>query len=566
MRKNDHQNKIFMKPGTLMRFLSFMAAALIITGCASLFVKKTYVQGVTQHTQYGQVIGTTDEKTNNLVWRGIRFAKAPAGDLRWKAPEEPESWSDVKETVAVCPKCTQISSFTKKVTGDEDCLALNIYRPNSEANNLPVYVWIHGGANVTGQAPDLGYFAKEANLVAVAIQYRLGPFGFFNHETLKTGDPFGDSGNFGLLDQMMALKWVKNNIRLFGGNPNNVTIAGESAGAHDVLALLTVERANDLYHKAVIQSGGMEFIKLDKAENQSAGYVKKLKLTSTGAELARELRAIEAKRLLKAKPSGARFGVIGDGNLIKGNLFCLIKQGKYNKVPIFMGGNRNEYSAWLLWYQGPKGKWDKLWSTLPRRGNKEVSDILDEEEQKTFALTSSITGRLWQAQQIHSTARFMRQYQDNVFVYDYQWGGTKGSKVDFVLGASHANEIGFFHYGGDWDWMGQQTSITEVNKAARHALAKAMLTYQAQFVYLGTPNGAAKLPEWKVWSNEENGVKTMNLDASSEPGSAELKLFMTKREYIQEDLIREMEESNDKIVQKFTKMIAKRTLVKLECE
>jgi carboxylesterase type B len=258
--------------------------------------------------------------------------------------------------------------------------------------------------------------------------------------------------------------------------------------------------------------------------------------------------------------------VIDDGNLIKGDLLCLVKQGKYNKVPIFMGGNRNEYSAWLLWYQGPKGKWAKLWKTLPKGGNKEVSDILNEEEQKTFALTSSLASRLWQAKLVHSVARFMRQYQDNVFVYDFQWGGTKGSKVDFVLGASHANEIGYFHYGGEWDWMGRQTSITEVNKAARHALAKAMSTYQAQFAHLGTPNGEAKLPEWKAWSNEENGVKTMNLDASSEPGSAELKLFMTKREYKQEDLIREMEESNDEIVQKFTKMIAKWKLVKLECE
>ena len=160
------------------------------------------------------------------------------------------------ETKQDPPHCIQGTSGK----GEEDCLALNIYRPNSEATNLPVYVWIHGGANKTGKAPDLNYFAKEANLVVVSIQYRLGTLGFFNHDALKTGDPLEDSGNFGLLDQMMALKWVKNNIRLFGGNPNNVTIAGESAGAHDILALLTIEKAHDLYHKAVYQSGGMEYI------------------------------------------------------------------------------------------------------------------------------------------------------------------------------------------------------------------------------------------------------------------------------------------------------------------
>jgi len=617
MRNNRYQKWVFLKSGLVARCLVLLVAMLIINGRASSALDKKYVQGVTQHTPYGQVKGTRDESTDNLVWRGIRYAKAPVGNLRWRAPQEPESWSGVKETIENGPVCTQLSPFTGKVTGDEDCLLLNIYRPNSTEAGLPVYVWIHGGANETGEAPDLNYFAKEAGLVVVAIQYRMGPLGFFNHEALKTGDPQEDSGNFGILDQMMALQWVKNSITGFGGNPDNVTVAGESAGAHDIYALLTIERSNGLYQKTVIQSGGMDLIELDQAQKQSNAYVEQLTLTlkrklagkiksskkkitkqqkkvekarskggsalkkvqkklqkeekklallqkeydknaklakvaeKMGVELAGELRTIDAERLLKNKPSGAWFGVIVDGSLIKGNLFSLIKQGRYNKVPILMGGNRNEFSAWLLWYGGPEEKWSSLWQILPKGGNKEVSEILNETEQKTFALVSSLTGRLWQAQKIHSVARSMRQYQDDVYVYDFQWGGTKGSKVDFVLGASHANEIGFFHSGGDWDWMGQGTSLTEENKAARQALAKAMLTYQAQFALLGTPNGPADLPEWKVWSNEKDSVKAMNLNASSEPGSAELKLFMTKHEYREEDLNRELEESNDPIAQKY---------------
>jgi para-nitrobenzyl esterase len=559
------KTKRVSRPGTFTNnrliHAAFFVATVFILLNSSQAIGDDNQPNLIRDTIYGQVEGTIDEATNGFVWRGIRFAKSPAGDLRWRPPQEPEKWEGVIEAKQAPPQCIQGTG----IKGEEDCLFLNIYRPNSEANSLPVYVWIHGGANSAGSAPDLSLFAKEANLVVVSIQYRLGPFGFFKHDALNTGDPL-DSGNYGLLDQMLALGWVKNNISFFGGDPKNVTAAGESAGAHDVLALLTIKEADNLYHKAVYQSGGMEYVGLSHAKKQSAGYVKKLKLKSTGAELAKELRSIKAKRILRAKPKGTRFGVIDDGNLIEGNLLCLVKQGKYNKVPFFMGGNRNEYSAWLLWYQGPGGKWAKLWNILPKGGNKEISEILNEEEQKTFALTSSLTSRLWQAQQNHSVARFMRQYQDNVFVYDYQWGGTKGSKVDFVLGASHANEIGYFHYGGDWDWMGQQTSLTEENKEARHALAKAMMTYQAQFAHHGTPNGMAQLPEWKVWSNEKDGVKAMNLDASSEPGSAELKLFMTRREYIQADLIQEMEESNDEIAQKFTKTIAKWKLVKLECE
>lgn len=553
------------RPGTL--YFNRLIHAVFFTATVFILLNSSQAIGdenqpnLIRDTIYGQVSGTIDEATNSQVWRGIRFAKAPSGELRWKPPQEPENWEGVLEAKQAPPQCIQGTG----VKGEEDCLFLNIYRPNSEAANLPVYVWIHGGANSTGSAPDLSLFAKQANLVVVAIQYRLGPLGFFKHDALNAGNPL-DTGNYGLLDQMLAFQWVKNNISFFGGDPKNVTAAGESAGAHDILALLTVKKAENLFHKAIYQSGGMENIELAKAKKQSAGYVKKLKLKSTGIELARELRALTAKRILKAKPKGARFGVIADGNLIEGNLLCLVKQGKYNKMPILMGGNRNEYSAWLLWYQGPEGKWAKLWNVLPKGGNKEISEILNEEEQKTFALTSSLTSRLWQAQLNHSVASFMRQHQDNVFVYDYQWGGTKGSKVDFILGASHANEIGYFHYGGDWDWMGQGTSLTEENKEARHALSKAMMTYQAQFAHSGTPNGMASLPEWKVWSNEEDGVKTMNLDASSEPGSAELKVFMTKREYIQADLIRELEESNDKIAQKFTKMIAKRAMAVLECE
>ncbi len=555
------------RPGTLT--FNWLIHAVFLAAAVFILLNSTQAIGadaqpqpnIIRDTIYGQVSGTIDEVTNTRVWRGIRFAKSPTGDLRWKPPQEPEKWEGVVEAKKSPPQCVQGSG----AKGDEDCLFLSIFRPNSEAASLPVYVWIHGGANSAGSAPDLGLFAKEANLVVVVIQYRLGPLGFFKHDALNAGNPL-DTGNYGLLDQMFALQWVKNNISFFGGDPKNVTAAGESAGAHDILAMLTVKKAENLFHKAIYQSGGMEDISLSHAKKQSAGYVKKLKLKSTGVELARELRALTAKKILRAKPGGARFGVIADGNLIKGNLLCLVKDGKYNQTPILMGGNRNEYSAWLLWYSGPDGKWAKLWDTLPKRGNKEVSEILNEEEQKTFALTSSITSRLWQAQLNHSVARFMRQHQDDVFVYDYQWGGTVGSKVDFVLGASHANEIGYFHYGGDWDWMGQGTSLTEENKEARHALSKAMMTYQAQFAHSGSPNGMASLPEWKVWSNEKDGVKTMNLDTSSEPGSAELKVFMTKREYIQADLIRELEESNDKIAQKFTKTIAKRALAVLECD
>ena len=560
------------------KYLSLLRqAALIITFCLVVScakqtdhrpaaAKDKTAPNLVRATTYGQVEGKVDANTGNLIWQGIPFAKPPVAELRFMAPREPDTWTDVKETKKYAEECVQISPFSGKVTGSEDCLYLNVIRPDTTETDLPVYVWIHGGSNQTGSGKfDLSYFAKEANVVTVVLQYRLGPLGFFKHDALATGDPLDDSGNFGLLDQIMALRWVQKNIKAFGGDINNVTIGGESAGGTDVMALLTIKIANNLYHKVVNESGGGRTQPLEKAKNQSAEHVKKLKLKSTGAELAKELRAVPAKKILYKKPKGG-YGPILDGNVIRGDRSCLFAKGDYNRVPILMGGNRNEYSTWLLWYRGPEGKWHNLWKILPKNGDKEISEILNEEEQKTFALASSVSSRFWLARGMHQPARFMSQYQDNVFVYDFQWGGTKGSKVEFVLGASHVNEIGYFYYGGNWDWMGQGASLTKDNKNAREALAQAMLTYLAQFLHNGTPNGKAQLPKWEAWSNDPDGVKTMNLDTSSEPGSSELRVFMTQREYIREDLVKELEDANDEIAYKWVKILTPSSFGKKECK
>lgn len=544
-----------------------LVAVVFLLGCTQQIIKleketssqkpssDVYAQGVIQQTIYGQVEGTIDEGTSGLVWRGIRFAKSPAGDLRWRPPQEPEKWEGVKEAKSHAPICIQGTGGS----GEEDCLSVDIYRPNSGETGLPVYVWIHGGSNSAGKAAgnNLSYFAKEANVVAVAIQYRLGPFGFFKHDALNTGDPQGDSGNYGLLDQMLALSWVKKNISFFGGDPKNVTAAGESAGAHNILSLMMSKYTKGLFQKAIYQSGGMEVIQLPRAKDQSDAYVKNLKLTSTGKALAKELRALDAKAILKAKPKNARFGTIVDGHVIPDSYYCLLEAGDYNKMPIIMGGNRNENSFWMLLGGGPDRKWRKLWGITSKKRKKTVADILTPEEQKNFALTNSITGRLWQAKQVHAVARSMRKFQEDVYVYDFQWGGTKGTDVEFVFGAAHANEIAFFNFMPIFDIWAKGRSITEENKAARLALAKAMRTYYAQFLHTGNPNGkAADLPEWKIWSNEKDGLKTLNLDASSEPGSADLNVYMTKREYRLNDLHKEIDELTDQTTQSYIKGVA----------
>ena len=198
-----------------------------------------------RQTRFGTVEGYADNECGLWVWKGIPFAKPPVGDLRWRAPEDPEPWEGVRAATkepseCVQPKLQSPLSVLPETSGSEDCLYLNIFRPQTAEQNLPVYFWIHGGGNIVGGAS--GRFvqdlAAKANIVLVETQYRLGVFGYFTHPAFRTARRTAEaSGNFGTLDQIKALKWVRDNIAAFGGNPFNVTIGGYSAGGHNVAQL-----------------------------------------------------------------------------------------------------------------------------------------------------------------------------------------------------------------------------------------------------------------------------------------------------------------------------------------
>ena len=210
---------------------------------------------------YGTVKGFEDE-AETWVWKAIPFARPPVGELRWKAPRDPEPWEGIREETAFCSACPQPDPINGAKIGTEDCLYLNIWRPQSADKKLPVYVWIHGGGNSIGEAATPGYYganlASKSKMVFVSMNYRLGPFGWFTHPALRSGEPGNeadDSGNYGTLDLIQALKWIRDNIEAFGGDPDNVTITGESAGGINVLSLMISPLAKNLFHKAVSQSG-----------------------------------------------------------------------------------------------------------------------------------------------------------------------------------------------------------------------------------------------------------------------------------------------------------------------
>ena len=225
-------------------------------------------------TQHGRVEGYADAEEQVLVWKGVPFAAPPIGDRRWTAPVDPKPWVGVREAKTSAAPCAQLvyGPTWKRlpvVHGSEDCLYLDVYRPLGNHETLPVFVWVHGGANNSGCAAEyhMGAFARRADAVVVVPQYRLNVFGFFSHAALRAGgSPEDRSGNYGALDQHKALRWVRDNIHSFGGDPANVTVAGESAGAHDVSAMLISPMARGLFHRAVMQSGFMRWDSREQAD------------------------------------------------------------------------------------------------------------------------------------------------------------------------------------------------------------------------------------------------------------------------------------------------------------
>ena len=264
-----------------------MQKTSFLIACAALALQALAAQAhqptTERETRFGKIVGIDDSAgTGTYAWKGVPFAKPPVGDLRWKAPVDPDKWKSTRATQQFGNACVQygriygpgannrydptIGTTLNQAVGSEDCLYLNIWRPADNRGDRPVIVFVHGGSNVSGYTADPVYdgaaLAKAADAVVVSVNYRLGIFGFLNVPQLKSGtDAQEDSGNFALLDIIKALQFIRHDIAKFGGNPSNITLMGQSAGAINVYALLTtpatVDARPQLFHRAVPLSGGI---------------------------------------------------------------------------------------------------------------------------------------------------------------------------------------------------------------------------------------------------------------------------------------------------------------------
>jgi len=505
-------------------------------------------------TQQGEAIGFTTRQGAH-AWLGLPYAKPPVGELRWRAPQPAAPWAGRRDALAISNVCMQFPSVISGVAqrgpadapiGSEDCLYLNIYAPleaSGTTPNRPVMFWIHGGGNSIGQGGtyDGSELAKRHDVVVVTFNYRLGPFGWFAHPALKSAERTvaDNSGNYGTLDQIAALEWVRDNIAAFGGDKSNVTIFGESAGGTDVLALLVSPRAKGLFHRAIVESGGLYLTPIASAANYSDAAEPGNKMSAreiVNAMLVRDGRApdraaaksvqdamsdADVRTYLANEPAtgimrlftGGAFGMInapevfGDGEVLPAGaqaaqLFA--DASRYNAVPTILGTNRDELALFMA--RNPRWTKTYLWF-FPR--------LKDEAAYRRFIAYNSMA---WKARGVDEIADVMHATQgDTVYAYRFDWDeepSVMGFDLSKALGAAHGLEIAFVF--GNFD--NGFASYLYRPSPERDALSASMMSYWAEFARSGSPGRGrdGKEVEWTPWDTA--GARSILFDTKSGGG------------------------------------------------
>ena len=453
----------------------------------------------------GSVRGVTAGGLN--IFKGIPFAEAPVGALRWKPPVPKAKWQGSRDATAFGPACWQPVSKVKNniyasdpYPMSEDCLSLNIWAP-ANARKSPVLVWIHGGALVAGTSREPLYDGRKLakqGVVVVSINYRLGVLGWLAHPELSAESPSGISGNYGLLDQVEALRWVKRNIAAFGGDSNNITIAGESAGGLSVMYLMASPPARGLFAKAIAQSAYM--ISTPELKEAAAGAPS---AEQSGAALGAKLqeptiaalRALDAEKLTGAAPAAgfAPFGAV-DGKTLSGQLVDVFDKGQQARVPILAGFNSGEIRS-LKMLVAPAPPTAADYENAIRANYGEFADaFLRLYPAATYKESILATTRDalygWTAERLAK-----KQAAVGVPSYLYLWDHGYPAADGADLHAFHGSEIPYvFGTFGGTPPLWPKVPETQ----AEHALSDAVVAYWTSFAKSGRPQarGAAAWPRY----------------------------------------------------------------------
>lgn len=526
-------------------------------------------------TDYGVVEGISDKSTNTWAWKGVPYAKPPVGELRWRAPAEPEKWDTVRATKNFGPACAQygriygpgannrydetIGTTLNQAVGNEDCLYLNIWRPANAKPNLPVIVFFHGGSNVSGYTADPmydgGHLAKTTNSVVVTVNFRLGVLGFLSLPQLKEGaDPDTASGNFAILDSIKSLQFLRRNIGNFGGDPDNVTIMGESAGAINVYALLTSPKLagsqTKLFHRAVAMSGGLSLasnlpqgtiptmsptttydaqgnallwnLLIDDGKATTVAEAQAYVASQTPQQIADYMRSkstVQIFRVLLTKLAAAGLGGSGpipEGSVVSSNPVNAIANNQYVQVPVLAGNTRDEgklFPSFLPLVSGIPGSARivtdaQLFANhFSYRPNDPPQTTIEQWIAPAYLPADApVTGFTARAEQFNrvfflasrdNILNALKAKQPDVWYYRFDWD-EQPAPWNVIYGAAHLFDLPFV-FGNFGPSLMANIMNTNANRPGRLELSDAMMRSIGTFARRGDPNNDALGVYWPVW-------------------------------------------------------------------
>ena len=456
----------------------------------------------------GTISGTAADGVRS--YKGIPFAAPPVGDLRWKPPQPVIPWEGVRECISFGAECPQSPYpegsmyYTAPQKKSEDCLYLNVWTTANAGEKRPVMVWIHGGALTRGSGSRGTYdgtaFAKKG-VVLVTVNYRLGPLGYLAHPDLSGESPNHSSGNYGVLDQIAALKWLRKNIAGFGGDPNRVTIFGESAGSWSVNVLVASPLAKGLFHRAIGESGGQfgpaMYLKEDRNKLPSAEKVGAAFAKAAGADSIKALRALSADKIVDVfnnDSEGKKFRTQPnvDGWVLPDEIRNIFAQGKQNAVPVLVGSNANEMTTLTVPATVPRTVDDYRKRIGLQFGEKAV-ELDSAYPVKTDAdvpaaylgclrdITFTLPMRTWARMTSTGHAR----------AWLYFFSHVPPNPNSKYLGAYHASEIAYV-----FNNLNRQNPALQPGDSS---LAESMMSYWVNFATTGDPNGKG-LPTWTPYN------------------------------------------------------------------
>ena len=461
---------------------------------------------------------------HGAAFLGIPYAAQPVGDLRWKSPQPHPKWNGVRRAAGYGAACPQAPSpwlpemlGRSRMVTDEACLYLNVWTPElTRGAKLPVLLWIHGGGNVegSGEWPPLGETLARDGIVVVSINYRLGIFGFFASPELSAESPHHVSGNYGQLDQLAALTWIRENIGRFGGDRDQVTVAGASSGSLDICNLMASPLASGLFQRAILQSGvcvDSIFPSSSQAEASDSSFAKES--GSPTASLA-ELRSIPAERILAAAAKDRKLDLEPaiDGWFLQEQPAAIFAHGRQSRVPVLVGSNENEVSIFASDLVGGKSyrprtiaeyrQWlsrrfgvlaDQVFAAYPAHDHDDVvAAFTTMDTDFDFGFGARLL------------AEESAQSGQHVYLYHFTYTG----RQEFAsLGAFHSEESMFLskRYWTSW-----------ISTPGDEQLSNAIITYWSRFARTGDPNGPG-LPPWPTYEPNQNLCQILGETIRSEP-------------------------------------------------